>query len=287
MPLHVAFLWHMHQPCYIDPASGVALLPWTRLHATLNYLHMAEVLWAYPKIQAVVNLVPSLTDQLRAYARGDLTDRLLLLATQDRWSGEEVNYLRSLCFHAPRRFIEQHPRYQELWAAPQQGDAWGEGDTRDLLVWFHLAWTDAGWLEREESLRRLIHKERGFSRGDLADLLNVQARMLSRVLPLYRALEERGQVELSTSPYYHPILPLLVNTTSAHEASPGLPLPRLPLRVVKDAAEQVRRAVVQHEEHFGRPPRGLWPSEGAVSQEALAGIAGQVKWIASDEAILA
>lgn len=134
-------------------------------------------------------------------------------------------------------------------------------------------------------LRSLVEKGRGFTTADVEAILAKQMEMMERIIPLYRELEERGQVELTTSPYYHPILPLLVDSRSAREASPELQVP--PFSHPEDAAEQIRQALEFHGLTFGQEPAGLWPPEGAVGEEVLPLFAGKVRWVASDEEVLA
>jgi len=211
---------------------------------------------------------------------------------QEGLSLEEKRYLLNIC-HSPRwqeKSRRQH-RYTLLQARREEAlaypDAFTLQDYRDLIAWYNLAAIDLNWLERDERLQALVLKERNFTPEDLATIHTVQREIIARTLPRYRELQDQGQIELTTTPYYHPILPLLIDTENARRANPGLPLPALPLHAPEDAETQLRRAYEYHKEVFGRAPRGLWPSEGAVSPE-VAALAWQVgfHWLASDEAIL-
>jgi hypothetical protein len=145
-----------------------------------------------------------------------------------------------------------------------------------------------GFAATEDDLvvRALREKGRDYDRGDVAALLEAQRRLLAAVVPRWRRLAERGQVELSATPYYHPILPLLCDTDSAHRALPQLPLPPR-FAHPDDARWHVREAVRSHAERFGAPPAGMWPAEGSVSPEALEVLASEgVRWAASDEGVL-
>ena len=293
-PLFVAFVWHMHQPFYQDTTSGDYSLPWVRLHALKDYMHMAEALAEHPAVHATFNLVPSLVQQLQDYADGRAVDRCLAVSLKESWTPEDREFMFSFFFNIHwDRFIRRYPRYAELLELRQRAagraDLLSDGDYRDLAVWFNLAWTDPGLLQRDEALRALAAKGRGFSLADMRALAARQQALIGRILPLYRRLEEAGQVELSTSPYYHPILPLLVDAYAARESTPTARLPEAPYAHPEDAAEQLRRAMDAHERAFGRRPRGLWPSEGSVSQ-ALVPLLEQVeglRWLATDEGILA
>ncbi len=283
MPLYLAFLWHMHQPYYI--VGRRASLPWVRLHAIKNYLHMAELLLDYPRIHATFNLVPCLLEQIVACLEGSVSDHHLDLSRKGEWSPQEGRYLLANFFNVDGETIRVYPRYHELWQLRKEGHPFSDHDYRDLTAWFNLVWIDSRWLERDEVLRSLVEKGRGFTAADVEAILAKQMEMMERIIPLYRELEEGGQVELTTSPYYHPILPLLVASQSAREASPELQVP--PFSHPEDAAEQIRQALEFHRLTFGQEPQGLWPPEGAVGEGVLPLLAGKVRWIASDEEVLA
>lgn len=292
-PLYVAFVWHMHQPFYKDPLTGRYFLPWVRLHAVKDYLHMAEILQEFPRVHVTFNLVPSLVEQVLEYAAGEAVDRCLALSRKEVWNSEERAFLLSFFFHIHwDRVIRTIPRYRQLLDLRQQAqddpDLLSEVYYRDLVAWFNLAWIDPNWRERHPDLRRLVEKGKGFTPQEVARILEVQGEILSRMVPTYRALQEKGQIEITTSPYHHPILPLLIHTDLASRASPGLPVPRPPFAHPEDAEEQLRRAVAFHTQTFGQPPRGLWPSEGAVCREMLPMVARLgFRWLASDEGVLA
>jgi len=281
----------MHQPYYKDDLTGEYTLPWARLHGAKDYLHMAQVLAEFPAVHATFNLVPSLVDQLLDYAEGRAQDRWMRLSLQETWALEEKRFLLNHFFNLDEaRIIRQYPPYRELWQVKERGVRPQElsgAYFRDLTAWFNLAWIDPNWLERDQTLRELVNKGRGFSRGDVEVILAKQREIIQGILPTYRALQERGQVELITSPYYHPILPLLIDNRLARLASPGLPLPRFPFRHPEDARFQMEAAVDFHRRHFGAAPRGLWPPEGAVGQDLLPLLPQDIHWLASDEAVLA
>ncbi|MCD6291594.1 MAG: glycoside hydrolase [Anaerolineae bacterium] len=291
-PLYVAFLWHMHQPDYRDPVTGMFHLPWVRLHAAKDYLHMAEVLAQYPDVHATVNFAPILVEQLAAYAAGAAEDRVMRLGRQDTWTEEERAYILNLGFSVNRdKIVRRYPPYMELLqrreAALHDLNVYNDQEYRDILAWFQLAWTDPNRLERDDELRHLITKGHGYSIEDLQLIIDRHIEMCARVIPLYRELAGRGQIELTASPYTHPILPLLIDSSHAQRATPGLPIPDPPFRAREDVAAHLRQAISHHEHFFGTRPVGIWPSEGAVSQEAVEEIdAAGFRWLASDEAIL-
>ncbi len=295
----VAILWHMHQPFYQDLLTGEHMLPWVRLHATKDYWGMVGLLRAYPSVKVTFNLVPSLLVQLEAFAREEARDRYLELGLRqaDQLSAEERTFCVAEFFHAHRgRMVDPYPRYRELLDLRDQGDAPGMAaraarfsveDIRDLQAWHKLVWIDIDYLESDPRVATLIYKGRGFSEEDKQTLRQVELEILNRVIPEYRTAAARGQVELSTSPFYHPILPLLCDSDVHLRSHPQSAMPRAPFRHPEDAAEQLARAVAFHERMFGIPPRGVWPSEGSVS-DAIIPLVKQagLHWMATDEQIL-
>jgi alpha-amylase/alpha-mannosidase (GH57 family) len=296
----VAFLWHMHQPFYQDLLTGEHVLPWVRLHALKDYWGMVAVLREFPRVKATFNLVPSLLVQLEAYARDAARDRHLELGLKPAASLTEDE--RTFCveqfFHAHRRrMIDPYPRYRELaekrgtqgpgLSARAQAAPFSVDDLRDLQVWHKLVWLDADYHEVDDRVRALVAKDRGFTEDDKLLLRAIELELLRKVIPEYAAAAERGQVELSASPFYHPILPLLCDTDVYLRTHPHSRMPREPFRHPGDAAEQLERAAALHQRLFGRRPEGLWPSEGSVSDDMVPLVADAgFRWMATDEEIL-
>lgn len=292
MPLHVALIWHMHQPYYRQPGSDVAVLPWTRLHATKDYLHMAQVVERFPGVHVTFTLAPSLAEQLQDYTAGKLQDRLMILARQPYFSPDDKRYLLNLCFSIQwDNIIRRHPPYAALLdrrhLALLNPDYFSEQTYRDLIVWFNLAWTDPNLLEHDPLLARLVSKGKDFSLGEAAALIERHLEITGEVLTTYRRLQDNGQIEVITIPYFHPILPLLIDSSVAHLPSPGAAVPDPPFSFPQDANAQIASGVRLYSELMGRPPVGMWPSEGAVSP-AVAALAAKngIRWLATDEAIL-
>jgi alpha-amylase/alpha-mannosidase (GH57 family) len=287
----LALLWHMHQPYYEDLATGEHILPWVRLHAIKDYWGMVAMLEEFPGIRVTFNLVPSLVRQIQAFAGGRARDRHLELGLKPAaaLSADDARWMIANGFHAPYdRMIGPYPRYAQLHAYRLERRPFAEDDLRDLQVWHKLAWMDPDLLAGDPRLIALVEKDRNYSEDDKTLLRSVELDLLARVVPAYRAAAARGQVELSTSPFYHPILPLLCDSDAHQQAHPGAPRPRTRFARPDDARLQIDRAIAFHESVFGVRPSGMWPSEGSVSDEAvsLIGAAG-LAWIATDEDILA
>src|SRR2546422_3293981 len=294
--IHLVLLWHMHQPQYRDPETGRYVLPWTRLHALKDYWGMVHMLEEFPRVHATFNVVPSLGVQLEEYAGGRFAEPWFDLAHRpaEGLTSEEKAEILARAFQVNREnLMARWPRYVELYEWSLRNDTMNPlvslaaRDWRDLQVLSQLAWMDEEWLARDPVVSELASKGRDFSEKDKERLRAKQLELLGLVLPAYREAAVRGQIELSTTPFYHPILPLLCDTDIARVANPSTPLPRRAYRHPEDAREQLARARAFHERVFGQAPTGLWPSEGSVSDQALA-LAAELgfRWFATDEGVL-
>jgi alpha-amylase/alpha-mannosidase (GH57 family) len=294
----LTFLWHQHQPYYPDDVTGENPMPWVRLHGVKDYYGMALHLLEFPEMRCTINLVPSLLLQLQAYIERGASDRFLDVSRIPAadLSEDDCLFLLDHFFMANAdHMIRPFPRYAEL----HQRRAFGRSsardalrrfqtrDLRDLQVWFNLTWVHPLAIERDDSLRALRDKGRNFTEEDREELLAKHLEILRQIVPLHKKLAESGQVELTTTPYFHPILPLLFDKKLAREAMPEVKLPRYTGGYPEDAAAHVRRAVEEHERIFGRRPLGMWPAEGSVCQSMLPLLARHgVRWIATDEEVL-
>jgi alpha-amylase/alpha-mannosidase (GH57 family) len=298
----VAILWHMHQPFYEDLATHEHILPWVRLHALKDYYGMVALLNEFPEVKVTFNLVPSLLVQLEAFAAGLARDRYLELSLKPapELDHADVAFILDNFFHAQRqRMIDIYPRYAELLARrggslPTEADKraaarrFTADDLRDLQVWHKLAWIDPFYLDGDERIRSLVRKGSRYTEEDKLVLREVELELLNKVVPAYRDAAERGQIEIATSPFYHPILPLLCDTDVYLRTHPDTPMPRQRFMHPEDAADQLERAAACHERLFGRRPTGLWPSEGSVSDAIVPLVArAGFTWMATDELILA
>ena len=291
----VAILWHMHQPFYQDLVTGEHILPWVRLHALKDYYGMVALLREFPDVRLTFNLVPSLLVQLEAFAGNHARDRTLELGLKPpaSFTDDEKRFVLANSFHAQRgRMIDPFPRYAELLAKRDLGNGsaartFSDADFRDLQVWAKLAWLDP-FFWSDPRVAALVAKGRSYTEDDKAILRQVELEVLNAVVPEYRSAAARGQAELSASPFYHPILPLLCDTDIYLRTHPHSRMPRQRFRHPEDAQDQLDRAVVNHERLFGVRPTGLWPSEGSVS-DAMVPLAARAgfSWMATDELILA
>jgi alpha-amylase/alpha-mannosidase (GH57 family) len=295
--IHLLFLWHMHQPYYKDLVTGEYRLPWVRLHALKDYYGMVKLLDEFPGLHQTFNLVPSLITQLQEYVAGTAQDPFLQVAAMPAAEMDlaERQFALQYLFQAnAENMIGRYPRYRELAqqfnGRPQdaQNNArrMSDGDITDLQVLSQIAWMDEFFLD-DPTVAELISKGREFSLKDQEQVIAIQQNFLAKVLPAYAAAGKRGAIEISTSPFYHPILPLVCDTNIGEVSHHGLPLPSQGFRHPEDARAQIERGLTLHEQVFGARPKGMWPSEGSVSNEALTIAHGLgVKWMATDEGVL-
>jgi len=295
--LRVIVLWHQHQPFYKDLVTGEYRLPWVRLHGLKDYYGMVKLLEEFPEVHQTFNLVPSLITQLQDYVAGTAHDPFLDVAATpaaDLTSSERRFALQYLFQANPVNMIGRYPRYRELWerfrgagdSAERAERYFQAQDFTDLQVLSQIAWFDEFFLADPE-IASLIKKGHGYSLEDQRFVIARERELLAKVLPAHADAARQGRIEISTSPFYHPILPLLCDTRMGAVSSPGLPLPRNRFRHPQDAVEQLRRGLDLHQQVFGVRPVGVWPSEGSVSEEVLAIAQGLgVKWMATDEGVL-
>lgn len=305
-PVHLVLLWHMHQPDYRNYETGEFMLPWVYLHAVKDYSDMVSHLEAHPSMKVVVNFVPVLLDQLEDYAAqfasGELRDPLLrLLATPDLEQVSPIDRLQTFdsCFRSNHvTMMQPYPAYKRLHEMHETLRERGDADLvylsgqylADLLVWYHLAWTGESVRRNYEVIVQLMTQGKGFSYADRIQLFNVIGEVVQGLIPRYRRLAESGQIELSTTPHYHPLAPLLIDFSSARDSLPGSNLPTEPAYPGgrSRVAFHLTSAIGSHARRFGIKPSGVWPAEGAVSEPLLEILAEHdCRWSASGEGVLA
>ncbi|MFA5499703.1 MAG: glycoside hydrolase family 57 protein [Candidatus Omnitrophota bacterium] len=299
--LHIAFVWHMHQPYYRNPLTGEISMPWVRLHAVKDYLDMALMLRDHPGIHQTFNMVPSLLEQIEDLSspgsRKDLPFELTMKPAKELTEADKLFILRNFFMANWDTMIKPFPRYYDLLVkrgkhfsrdeAAAAAKRFTPQDYTDLQVLFNLSWIDPFFREKDAELKALSKKGKYYTDEDKAVVLDKQMEIMRAIIPAYRKLQDEGIIEVSVSPYFHPILPLLCDTDIAKTSYPEIVLPKTTFRHPEDAKKQVESAVRYYEDRFGRPPRGMWPSEGSVSDQAV-GIISEagLKWAATDEEVL-
>ena len=295
--LPVAFLWHMHQPYYKDAKTGKYQMPWVRLHGLKDYYDMVAMLEDFPQIRLTFNLVPSLIEQIQDYAQSEVYDEHLLLTerrAKDLTDVEKEKILSGFFSCSSKTMIHPHPRFYQLYEKrgedPQKVKSkireFDVQDFLDLQVWSNLVWIDPIFRE-DPFISHLLKKGRNFTEEEKEKLILKQREILGKILPKYKELQDKGQIEIAFSPYFHPIMPLVCDTKIAKLALPHIQLPQTRFAHPEDVEAQMDEGIRLYEHTFSRRPRGMWPSEGSVSEQMVPLVAKfGVKWIATDEEIL-
>ncbi|MHB1606071.1 MAG: glycoside hydrolase family 57 protein [Leptospirales bacterium] len=301
MKAKVLFVWHMHQPYYYDPVMGEMSLPWVRLHGIRGYNDLPFMIERFPLVHHTVNIVPSLLDQIELLASGAVVDSYYQLSEKAaaELSLEEKVFMIRNFFSCPYdSMIKPYPRYASLWSrvntkALHLVDEWekmavgmGSRDFLDLQVWFNLTWFGYAARKTYPVIEDWIRKGGQFTEDEKREVLKLQTTIVGQLIPVYRRLQSEGLIEISSSPYFHPILPLLISSRIARRPRPELDLPE-EFTWPEDARDQLELALDRHAEVWGRRPVGVWPSEGSVCPELLK-VAGSIgiQWMATDEEIL-
>ena len=291
--LSIAFVWHMHQPVYQLNPDGDFLMPWVRMHAVKDYLDMSLWVEKFDNLRLNFNIVPSLADALIAYSKGahDIHSRLTVTPTQ-KLSNEDKIFILNNFFDANyQTMILPNEQYHKLYKIVQDN---GNTDVNiltnqqysDLMALFNLAWIDPSFKESDEKLKKLLKKKRNYTLEDRIEIIEIQRAIIKKIIPTYKKLLKSEKIEITTSPYYHPILPILLDYKEIRKDYPENTLSELKTEL--DAKIQTKKALARIEEVFGKRPEGVWASEQCISEKTLEMFSDLgVKWSVSDEGILA
>ncbi|MDK2986728.1 MAG: hypothetical protein PWQ96_2372 [Clostridia bacterium] len=285
--LYVSFLWHMHQPYYRKSKNGTTLMPWVRLHGIKGYYDMPKLIENLSGIKVNFNIVPSLLEQITEYTNGKTDDylRLSRIAAEDLTKRQQEFIINNFFQAYPETMINPYPRYRKL--SDKNPQEFTTQDLLDLQVWFNLTWFGQWLKDNHPFIQEMLKKGRNFTEYEKQQILDLQINVLGEVKELYRALQQNKKIEISTTPFYHPILPLLINSDIARKCMSDAALPVPAFKYEEDARWHVEEAINYHYQTFNKKPRGVWPAEGAVSDAALKLlIENNLKWTASDEDIL-
>lgn len=300
MQTTLAFIWHMHQPCYRDMATGENTMPWVRLHGIHSYYDMLKLYERFPDAQGTINFVASLVDQLYEYVEGGASDAFLdhtLLPAEELNPQQKIFLLHYFFMANAERKILPYPSYRKLYERrgldhahidfPQAIRFFSTQDYLDLQVFYNLVWF--GWAAREEipELGQLLARGSRFTEEEKRFVVEAQRRILHNLLEGLRRASSSSNVEITTTPYYHPIFPLLLDTSYAQRSMPKAPLPPA-FKLPAIARTQLNGALASMERWTGRRPTGIWPAEGSVCPEMIPMLADAgVRWMASDDRVLA
>ena len=304
--LQLILCWHMHQPDYREYMHHGYVLPWTYLHAMKDYTDMAFHLEQHPQAKAVVNFVPILVEQLHDYEQqfknGHIRDALLRMLSYeylDELGDDARQHIMDSCFKSNHtKMLKPYRSYQHLFDLQALMDGHGRENVTylsgqylaDLLVWYHLVWMGESIRRSSETVARLMTKGSQFTFAERKELFDLIGTTIADIVPRYRKLAERGQIEISSTPYNHPIMPLLLDFAAARESEPNALLPQTAQYPggLSRLHSHLSNAVESHKQNFGSVPHGMWPSEGGVSRATLKLLAEHgCEWTATGQAVLA
>ena len=293
--LSVAFVWHMHQPVYKNLETNEYLMPWVRLHAVKDYLDMFLVLEKFPKLRQTFNLVPSLLEQIEDYTSENVHDRhsRLTVSNIEFLSDEDRSFILDRFFDANYpALIYPHQTYRNLYEKRYKSENicindFSDQEYSDLMMWFNLCWFDNHWIESLSDLKYLYEKKTGYTLEDRKLVISIQRAIIAQIIPKIKSMYDKGQIEISTSPYYHPLMPLVINSESAKNSVQDVNLPERLLNFEEDIIKQLDKSFNKIKTLFGCTPSGIWPPEHCISTETVELLSKYgIKWTLSDEGVL-
>ena len=303
-PVYLSIIWHQHQPTYLDPSTNIYEQPWVYMHSTNSYPWMADLHKKYPNVNATINITPSLLKQIDDYANGVAFDRRIEVAKMDEstMSDENKSVVLQYFFDINPQFVTGRYQYLQQKAGQyptmaEKLNAFTDAEILDLKVMFFLRWINQEYRDNDYLLTEFDSRideadvtSPKFSHNDLNTVLSKGLQLVQSVVQKHIDAKNQGNLEITTTPFYHPILPLLINLNSARE-SPGnenLPLPENNTGWTDDANAQIQKGIQSYTDHFGGLPNGMWPSEEAVSKDVIPLMAQNgIQWFVSDKTILA
>lgn len=293
--LSIAFYWHMHQPVYQLNSDGDYLMPWVRLHAVKDYLDMVLILNKFKKLKLNFNLVPVLLDALIEYGEKDYHDIHSRLTVTDisEFTDDDKEFVLNNFFDANySTMIFPYENYNNLYQKRFSSDRaniqdFSSQEYSDIMTWFNLIWFDPIYKFMYPELKALFDKKENYTLQDRIQIIEMQRKIIRQIIPTYKDFMEKGRIEITTSPYYHPILPILLDMKSSQK-NLSIPDPSLyDLNLVEDAKLQVKMGLDRIEEIFGKRPVGMWPSEHCLSPLTLELLKEEgIQWTISDEGVL-
>ena len=293
--LSVAFVWHFHQPNYQTQPNGIRLMPWARLHAIKDYLDMLLMLDKFPNLKLNFSIVPALIDTIEDYANNDGHDihsKLTITPTEELTDDDKL-YILNYFFDANyENLISKNPRYNELYNKRYSNSEIGINDFSlqeyaDIMMLFNLVWFDPIWKKVYPELKEFEDKGSNYNLEDRKKLIDLNRKIIKQIIPTFKKYQDDGRIEILTSPYNHPILPILINPKDLKTPFLKHQLPDCKISLIVDVKEQIKMAFEKIKNTFGKEPQGFWPSEHCISQKTLDVLANLgIKWVITDESVL-
>jgi alpha-amylase/alpha-mannosidase (GH57 family) len=302
---------------YYDMAATVAKYP--AIHVTVNLTSslMVQLDEYYVKrLRPFIDLRKNRVDAKKYFEvfRGKTDPWIdLALKSTTQFTKDDLNFLLTNVWNAfsvSDVLILRFPEYRALREKFRKEGVEGlsEQDRREIKFWFYLANFDPDFLagkvelltggtidlgdiigKQDDGMYRL---KKRISEDDCNRIVAETYKVLAAVIPthkklMYHTSTHQGQVEVITTPFYHPILPLIFDSDLAKVCQPNDSMPPR-FHYPEDADAQVSMAVEFYKKQFGVMPTGMWPAEGAVAHDVTAIFAAHgIQWIATDEKNLA
>ncbi len=293
--LSVAFVWHFHQPNYQTQPNGIRLMPWARLHAIKDYLDMLLIIKKFPNIKLNFSIVPALIDTIEDYAKdGHDIHSKLTVTPVEQLNDDDKLYILNYFFDVNYdNIISKNLKYNQLYSKRYSNSEIGINDFSnqeyaDIMMLFNLLWFDPVWKETYPELKEFEAKGANYTLEDRERLIELNRKIIRQIIPTFKQFQDEGRIEILTSPYNHPITPILLNPNDLKMPFLKYPMPDCKIALAIDAKEQIKIAFEKIEQTFGKVPKGFWPSEHCVSQKTLDVLANLgAKWVITDESVLA
>lgn len=281
----------MHQPVYQLTQDSDYIMPWTRLHAVKDYLDMLTIIKNYKNIKLNFNIVPILIDSFIRYGEKgfhDIHSRITVKPVEEL-TDEDKNFIINNFFDANYQYmimpLKEYDRLIHKYQFTKDINEFTLQEYSDLMALFNLVWIDSAHIKDYPELKALYKKGSGYTLEDRIKIIEIQRDIIRRIIPTFKKYLQDKKIEITTSPHYHPILPILVDIADITTNQNGdLPLM---LGMKKDAEIQIKQALDIIENAFGVRPQGIWPSEHCISNKTLKLLSDiGIKWTISDEGVL-
>lgn len=293
--LSLAFVWHFHQPNYQTQPNGIRLMPWARLHAIKDYLDMVLILEKFPNLKLNFSIVPDLLDTIEDYAENDGHDihSKLTITPVEELTEDDKLYILNYFFDANyENLISKNPRFNELYLKRFNSAEIGLNDFSlqeyaDIMMLFNLVWFDPLWQNVYPELKAFNEKGSNYTLEDRIQLIELNRKLIKQIIPTFKRFQDEGRIEIITSPYNHPIMPILINPNDLKTPSLKHQMPDCKIALMVDVKEQLRMSFEKIKKIFGKEPKGIWPSEHCISQKTVDVLANTgAKWVITDESVL-
>ncbi len=292
--LSVAFIWHFHQPDYQAQKNGIRLMPWARLHAVKDYLDMLLFLDKFPNLKLNFSIVPALIDAIEDYSKDahDIHSKITITPV-DELTDDDKLYILNYFFDANyENFISKNECYNRLYLKRYSRTDIGINDFTpqeysDIMFLFNFVWFNTIWFDVYPELKEYAEKKSGYTYQDRLNIIEIERKIIRQIIPALKKYQDEGRIEILTSPYHHPVMPILLNPNDLKTPSLKYQMPDCKIALAPDAREQIKMAKQKIKDVFGKDPQGIWPSEHCISMRTLE-LFSQMgfEWTVTDESVL-